>query len=209
MFDLNGDGKLDLSRSSAEYYNLDEKFVRLAGTDYEFLIDGNSRELQLKPLPERLPETQLLRPGYMPPDFAFRDLDGNTHRLSEYRGKVVLLDFWTISCGWCQDGIPSMVGAYRNLHRMGVEIIGINGEDDAATLRPFLAAKNMTWPQTIQDKDDGPIHKLYRVRSFPAYYLIGRDGKLASHRLAGGAENEILSWAERLAKPTQQKPLGR
>ena len=47
--------------------------------------------------------------------------------------------------------------------------------------------------------DDGPIHKLYRVSSFPAYFLIGRDGKLASRRLQGGAEDEILAWAERLA----------
>ncbi len=209
VFDLNGDGKLDLSRSSPEYYSRDDKFVRLAGTDYEFLIDGNSHKLQLKPLPERLPETQLLRPGCLPPDFGFQDLDGKTHRLSDYRGKVVLLDFWMISCGWCQVGIPSMVDAYRKLHSMGLEIIGINGEDDEATLRAFLAAKNMTWPQTIQDKDDGPIHKLYRVRGFPAYYLIGKDGNLASRRLEGGAEDEILSWAERLARATQQKPLGR
>ena len=102
-----------------------------------------------------------------------------------------------------------MVEAYRRLHGMGVEIIGINGEDAEDRLRAFLAGKNMAWPQTLQDKDDGPIHKLYRVGSFPAYYLIGRDGKLASRRLEGGAEDELLAWAERLAAAPQQAPPGR
>lgn len=86
---------------------------------------------------------------------------------------------------------------------MGVEIIGINGEDAEGPLRAFLAEKHMTWPQTIQDTDDGPIHKLYRVGSFPAYYLIGRDGKLASRRLMGGAEEDLLDEAGRLASAPQ------
>jgi peroxiredoxin len=209
VFDLNDDGKLDLSRSSPEVFRTSERFVRLADTDYEFLIGQNGDKLQLKPLSERRPETQLLRPGYIPPDFTFQDLDGKTHQLSEYRGKVVLLDFWMTSCGWCQVGIPTMVDAYRRLHGMGLEIIGINGEDAESRLRSFLAEKKMTWAQTIQDKDEGPIHKLYRVESFPAYYLIGRDGKLASRRLDGGAEDELLEWAERLASAAQPTPPGR
>jgi peroxiredoxin len=206
VFDLNADGKLDLSRSSPEVYSSAERFVRLGDTDYEFLIDRKGDKLQLKPLPEKLPETQLLRPGYLPPDFTFQDLEGKTHRLSEYRGRVVLLDFWMIHCGWCEVGIPTMVDAYRRLHGMGVDIIGINGEDAEGTLRSFIAERNMTWLQTIQDKDDGPIHKVYRVGGFPAYYLIGRDGKLASRRLEGGADEELLAWVERLASTTQPPP---
>lgn len=119
---------------------------------------------------------------------------------------MVLLDFWMIHCGWCEVGIPTMVDAYRRLHGMGVDIIGINGEDAEGTLRSFIAERNMTWLQTIQDKDDGPIHKVYRVGGFPAYYLIGRDGKLASRRLEGGAEEELLAWVERLASTTQPPP---
>ncbi|HEY1339006.1 MAG TPA: TlpA disulfide reductase family protein [Bryobacteraceae bacterium] len=199
VFDWNGDGKLDTSHASREYYDNAEKYVRVGDTDYEFVIGASGDKLQLKPLPERLPDTQILRPGYPPPDFTFQDLDGKMHRLSDYRGKVVLLDFWMISCGWCQEGIPAMVEAYRKLHPIGVEIIGINGEDAEGPLRAFLAEKNMTWPQTIQYRDDSPIHKSYRVRGFPAYYLIGKDGKLESRRLIGGAEEDLLAEAERIA----------
>lgn len=199
VFDWNGDGKLDMSHFSPEYYDAAEKFVRLGKTDYEFVIDRNGDKLRLKPLTENRPETDILRPGYTSPDFTFQDLEGKTHRLSEYRGKVVLLDFWMISCGWCQEGIPKMVQAYRRLHDMGMEIIGINGEDAEGPLRSFLAEEHVTWPQTIQDKDGGPIHKLYRAEGFPTYYLIGRDGKLASRSLFGGAEDDIFAEAERLA----------
>lgn len=115
--------------------------MRLGETDYEFAIDRNGDKLDLKPLAERVPETQMLWPGYTPPDFTFHDMEGKTHRLSEYRGKVVLLDFWMINCGWCQEAIPTMVEAYRRLHDKRLEIIGINGEDAEGTLRPFLAAK--------------------------------------------------------------------
>ena len=200
VFDLNSDGKLESTPGSSEVYHLREKFVRLDQTDYELLIDTRKGDkLQLKPLPELRAATEVLRPGYPPPDFTFQDLDGKTHRLSDYRGKVVLLDFWFINCGWCQAIIPEMVQTYNKLHGMGVEIVGINGEDAEETLRPFLTEKKITWPQTIQYKNDSSVHKLYRVRSFPIYYLIDRDGKIAARREGGEG---ILAEVERLVGPS-------
>jgi thiol-disulfide isomerase/thioredoxin len=114
------------------------------------------------------------------------------------------LDFWNINCGWCQAIIPDMVQAHSKLHGIGVQILGINGEDPDAALRPFLAQKKIPWTQTVQHKNDGPIHKLYRVTSFPTYYLIGRDGRIAA-RLEGG--DDVLAELERLASaPPQPKP---
>ena len=205
VFDLNGDGKLEVVPGSSEYYAFTEQFVRLGEMDYEFVVDLRTGDkLQLKPLPEKLAETQVLRPGYSPPDFTFQDLDGKMHRLSDYRGKVVLLDFWIINCGWCQAIIPAMVQAHSELQGTGVEIVGINGQDGEEALRPFLAERKMTWTQTIQHKSDGPIHKLYRVSSYPIYYLIGRDGKIAARREGGEG---ILAEVERVARtPPQPSP---
>ena len=186
VFDLNGDGKLECVPGSREFYHRREQFVRIDETDYELMIDTrNGDKLQLKPLPELRAETEVLRPGYPPPDFTFRDLDGKTHRLSDYRGKVVLLDFWFMSCVWCQEIIPEMVQTYNELHGKGLEIIGINGVDSEETLRPFLAEKKITWPQTIQHKTDSPVYKRYRVSAAPIYYLIDRDGKIAAQREGG------------------------
>ena len=186
VFDLNGDGELECIPGSKEFYHLREQFVRIDEKDYELMSDTRKGDkLRLKPLPELRPETEVLRPGYPPPDFTFQDLDGKTHRLSDYRGEVILLDFWFMSCGACQAIIPEMVQTYDKLHGMGLEIIGINGVDSEETLRPFLAEKKIAWPQTIQHKTDSPVYKRYRVSAAPIYYLIDRDGKIAAQREGG------------------------
>lgn len=196
VFDLNGDGRLDRDGWSAEHYKASEKYVRLGETDYEFVIDRYGRSLQLKPLAEKLPPTATLRPGSPAPDFSFIDLDGKSHKLSDYRGKVVLLDFWVINCGPCQMDAPRLAQAYEKLHPKGFEIIGINGEDTAEVLREFMGEKKMIWAQTVQEKWEGPIHKLYRFDSWPTYYLVGKDGTIIARRNDDGvslADLEKLS----------------
>lgn len=187
LFDLNGDGQLDRGGWSPEAYKVPDKYVRLGESDYEFVIDRYGRNLTLKPLAEKLPPTAVLRPGYPAPDFSFTDLDGKTRKLSDYRGKVVLLDFWVINCGPCQMDAPKLAEAYAQLHPKGLEIIGINGEDTAEVLKEFMGEKKMIWTQTVQEKWEGPIHKLYRFDSWPTYYLIGKDGQIIAKRNDGGA----------------------
>ena len=196
LFDLNGDGQLERDGWSAEHYKAWEKYVRLGENDYEFVIDRYGRSLQLKPLAEKLPPTAILRPGYPAPDFSFTDLEGKAHKLSDYRGKVVLLDFWVINCGPCQMDAPKVAQVYEQLHPKGFEIIGINGEDTAEVLKEFMGKKKMTWTQTIQEKWEGPIHKLYHFYSWPTYYLIGKDGTILAKRNDDGitlADLEKLS----------------
>jgi len=74
-------------------YVVMDKYVNLAGASYEFTVDRLGRSLTLKPLAEKLPDRASLEPGSAAPEFSFTDLDGKPHRLYDYRGKVVLLDF--------------------------------------------------------------------------------------------------------------------
>ena len=169
--------------------------MRLEGRDYEFEIAPSGDQITLKPLPKNIPDDQILRAGYPAPDFAFRDLQGNSRKLSDFRGKLLLLDFWFINCGPCQQAIPKLVAAYGKFHARGFEIIGINGEDKAEALRPFLAQKKMPWPQVVEDFE-GPIHTKYRINSAPTYYLVGPDGKIIARRL--GAD-DFLADLEKLS----------
>ncbi len=77
---------------------------------------------------------------------------------------------------------PKLAQAYAKLHPKGLEIIGINGEDTAEVLQQFMGEKKMTWTQTVQEKWEGPIHKLYRFDSWPTYYLVGIDGTIIAKR---------------------------
>jgi peroxiredoxin len=183
VFDLNGDGRLDRSPGSSESYDLEEKYVRLDDRDFEFIIEPKGDRLTLKPLTQRLAPDQVLRPGYPAPDFSFTDLKGGVRRLSEYRGKLVLLDFWFINCGPCQQAVPKLVEAYEKFHSKGLEIVGIDGEDSTEDVKRFMSQRKITWPQTVQEKSEGPIHQAYRFDSAPTYYLVGPDGKILARRL--------------------------
>lgn len=179
FFDLDGDGKLD---SETESYLISEKYVNIGETSYEFVVDRYGRSLTLNPLAEKMPPRVILLPGYPAPDFSFTDLDGKKRKLSDYRGKVVLLDFWGTWCGPCVAAVPKLVEAYGKLHAQGFEILGIDTDDAEEKLRAFIAEKKMPWAQALE-KDGGPIQKLYRIVGFPTYYLIGKNGIIVTDQI--------------------------
>jgi len=187
-FDLNGDGQLDMTTpKSAESYVVREKYVNLAGASYEFTVDRHGRSLTLKPLAEKLPDRAALEPGSATPEFSFTDINGKPHRLSDYRGKVVLLDFWGVWCGPCVAEAPKLAAIYKRLHQKGFEVIGIHMGKEIEPLRKFIAEKGMTWAQATEDQH-GALHQLFRVDGWPTYYLIGKDGTIRANNLRPGDE---------------------
>ena len=187
-FDLNGDGKLDMTTPmSSESYAIRDKYVNLAGASYEFTVDRQGRSLTLKPLAEKLPDRISLETGSVVPEFSFTDIDGKSRRLSDYRGKVVLLDFWGVWCAPCVAEAPKLAAIYHKLHEKGFEVIGIHMGNEMAALRKFIAEKGMPWSQSIEE-ERGALHRLFRVDRWPTYYLIGKDGTIQANNLRPGDE---------------------
>jgi thiol-disulfide isomerase/thioredoxin len=187
-FDLNGDGQLDMTTpKSAESFVVIDKYVNLSGASYQFTVDRQGRSLTLKPLAEKLPDRASLEPGSVGPQFSFTDINGKSHRLSDYRGKVVLLDFWGVWCAPCVAEAPKLAAIYKKLHEKGFEVIGIHMGNEIATLRKFTVEKGMTWAQTIEE-EGGALHRLFRVYGWPTYYLIGKDGTIRANNLRPGDE---------------------
>jgi thiol-disulfide isomerase/thioredoxin len=182
-FDFNGDGTF----SPIENYDVREKYVNVGDSSYEFQVDRYGRSLTLRLLSERLTGRASLEIGSQVPEFSFKDLNGQVHHLSDYRGKVLLLDFWGYWCGPCVAEAPALAATYSDLHPNGFDIIGIHNGEDTTSVKKFISQHKMNWNQTIEG-DDGPIQKLFRIKGYPTYFLIGKNGTIISNTLRPGEE---------------------
>lgn len=109
------------------------------------------------------------------PDFATTDLHGNPQRLSDYKGKVVLINIWATWCEPCRNEMPKLDQLYRDKQAQGFVILGMSDEG-AATQRKFLTEVPVTYPLILGNEQ---IPKLYReIAQYPALFLIDRQGRL-------------------------------
>jgi peroxiredoxin len=185
-FDLDGDEKFDSETLySPEVFRVIEKYVNIGDRSYEFQVDRYGSSLTLKPLAKKLPERADLRVGNPAPDFSFKDLDGNLRRLSDFRGKIVLLDVWAMWCAPCVREAPKLSAVYKNLKQKNFEIVSFNKNDPLENLRKFIAENQMNWTHAMTDE---AFLSLYRVDQYPTYFLIDKDGKIISNTLRPGEE---------------------
>jgi len=124
--------------------------------------------------------------GGDPIPFEVKDLEGKTLNLSDYKGKVVLLDFWATWCGPCKVEMPNVVRLHKKFSSKGFEIIGISLDQRRGDLERYIAANDMNWPQHFDGKGwQNGIAVKYGVKSIPATYLIDRQGKIRYRSVRG------------------------
>lgn len=139
-----------------------------------------------------------LKPGGVFPDFKETDIAGKPLSLSNYKGKVVLVDFWATWCGPCVKELPNVIAAYKKYHDKGFEIVGISLDQDRASLDKFIKDNGMTWVQYFDGKGwESKLGQKYGISSIPSTYLLDGDGKIIATDLRGPALEEEL--AKRLA----------
>jgi thiol-disulfide isomerase/thioredoxin len=129
------------------------------------------------------------------PDFALTTLDGATVRLSDYRGKVVLLDFWATWCGPCRMSIPHLKQLYTELGAGGAdfEIIGIAVGDREPVVRRFVKSEGIDYVICLGDQ---AVAAAYAIQSIPTAYLVDRDGTVVA-RYLGFQHERVLEEAVR------------
>ena len=121
------------------------------------------------------------------PDFSATDLDGNPISLQDYRGKVVLLDFWGVWCGPCIAEMPNVKKVYDTYKDQGFDIIGVTLDSDETELRDYIKENDLQWRQVFSGKAwrDDPLAQQYNITGVPSQWLIDRDGTLISHKARG------------------------
>jgi peroxiredoxin len=112
------------------------------------------------------------------PDFTLTSVNGKTITLSQFRGKVILLDFWATWCAPCRSAIPHLKDLYKAYREKGLEIIGLSlDKGNPERVRKFAA--NMGIEYTIIMADDDLVKK-YGISPIPTTYLIDREGYITN-----------------------------
>jgi thiol-disulfide isomerase/thioredoxin len=135
---------------------------------------------------------QQLRAGQPAPPITGCDLDGKPMKLEEFRGSVVVLDFWGSWCGPCRRKLPMMKEVAARYAGKGVVFLGVMSEDKAATARTAVVQEKVPWRNWLDLRDEtdvGPIVKSWGVSGFPSVYVLDGGGKIRfTHVLE---ENEL------------------
>jgi peroxiredoxin len=141
-----------------------------------------------------------LVPGAKFPAFNEKDVNGKPFALTNYLGKVVLLDFWATWSGACMSELPNYLKLYETYHAKGFEIIGVSLEDDPKRLANVMQEKKITWPQYFDGQGwQGNLVVKYHVYRLPTTYLLDGEGKIIGRNLRGKDLEQAV--AKALAKP--------
>jgi cytochrome c biogenesis protein CcmG/thiol:disulfide interchange protein DsbE len=134
------------------------------------------------------------------PDFTLKDLSGGDISLADYRGKVVLLEFWATWCPPCKASVPALVKLEKKYEQKGFTVVGLamdSDSDASEKVRQFSASSHINYPVILSDE---ATKKLYNVISIPTSFLIGRDGKIVDiyKGYSDEFENRIAAQIEKL-----------
>jgi peroxiredoxin len=134
----------------------------------------------LQPAPERKPAAEL----------ALRDAIGKTAKLKQYRGKVVLLDFWATWCTGCKQEIPWFVEFQRKFGAKRFAVVGVSLDEGGwDVLKPFLAKSHVPYRMLLGD--DATAQR-YGISNMPDTFLIDRRGKVAAAYIAGLVDKDNI-----------------
>ncbi len=177
IIDRNSDDVLDGSGDSDECFPLNAHFmvgqtaykiksISPAG-DHLVLGETDTTVIQPTPLKEEMPA----------PDFKTTDFSGTTIQLTDFRNKVVLIDFWATWCKPWEHELADLQRTYHRYHARGFEIIGMNLDYDLDLMQAFIEKNKIRWPQiTTGEGWDMPFVDLFHVRFLPKRFLIDRKG---------------------------------
>jgi thiol-disulfide isomerase/thioredoxin len=149
--------------------------------------------------------------GEVAPDFVAERLDGGQTRLSDFSGKLVLIDFWATWCGPCIAEMPNLKAIHESFaDNPRFVLLGVSCDDDAAAAKKFASEQGLAWHHVNVKGSTGRVPKDYTVRALPATFLIGADGRVIAKNLRGEELKQAVAAAlnndELFRKSSTERP---
>ena len=125
--------------------------------------------------------TELVKAGTHAPDFKMKTIDGKTFKLSQLKGKTVVLDFWASWCPDCRKDAPEVVRMYKEYAPQGIEFVGVSMDTDVEAWRKACEQFGITYTQVSELKKfkETDIAKAYGVKWIPSMVVVDKEGKVA------------------------------
>lgn len=141
-----------------------------------FVAVGILLWLGLRAIPEEGGVSLNAAAGSLAPDFKLNTLDGTEVTLANYKGEVVVVNFWATWCPPCRAEMPGIQAVYDAYKNEGLVVLAVNAQEDQATIQAFVMETGFTFP--ILPDPYGQAIREYGVRSFPATFVIDREGRI-------------------------------
>jgi len=114
--------------------------------------------------------------GQPAPDFALKSSSGENLRLSEYRGDVVMINFWATWCGPCRQEMPLLDELYSRYQRVGFNLLGVNIDDDSSRAMDMINELGVSFPVLFDATKE--VSRLYQVDAMPVTVIVDREGNI-------------------------------
>ena len=138
--------------------------------------------------------------GKQAPDFALKSSTGENLRLSEYRGEVVMVNFWATWCGPCRQEMPLLEELFSRYERVGFTLLGVNIDDDPRRAMQMAKELGVTFPVVFDDRKE--VSRLYDVNAMPVTVLVDKEGRVrhVHHGYKPGYEEKYLTQVRSLLR---------
>jgi len=138
--------------------------------------------------------------GQEAPDFALKSSTGENLRLSEYRGDVVMINFWATWCGPCRQEMPLLNELYTRYERVGFNLLGVNIDDDSRRAMQMIDEMGVSFPVLFDSRKE--VSNLYEVEAMPVTVLVDREGNVryVHHGYKPGYEDKYLDQVRSLLR---------